>query len=78
MTVIVTDTDYRMTLALIRDLTDAGHTVVATYRKNCVGGKSKGVSALYKCNSPYEICKKYDTPIAVIRTARDDASLRGL
>ncbi len=62
MTVIVTDTDYRMTLPLIRDLADAGYTVVATYRKNCVGGKSKGVSACYKCDSPYEICKKYDMP----------------
>ena len=62
MTVIVTDTDYRMTLPLIRDLADAGYTVVATYRNNCVGGMSKGVSAVYKCDSPYEICKKYDMP----------------
>ncbi len=62
MTVIVTDTDYRMTLPLIRDLADAGYTVVATYRKNCVGGMSKGVNAHFKCDSPYEICKKYDMP----------------
>ena len=63
MTVIVTDTDYRMTLPIVRDLADAGHTVIATYRENCVGGMSKGVSARYKCSDPLEICKKYDDPI---------------
>lgn len=63
MTVIVTDTDYRMTLPIVRDLVKAGHTVVATYRARCVGGMSKGVFARYKCDDPLDICKKYDDPV---------------
>ena len=64
MTVIVTDTDYRMTLPLIRDLADAGYTVIATYRKNCIGGMSKGVFARLSVTHPMRyakntICRPY-------------------